>query len=292
MNNRNGGFQADMASLVTSLVMLFSFMLLPYISVSLGTTQGINISANMTGLQYFFLSESRNLTVTDTLISGIVAILPIFVVVLSGVALGNRSASRNIAFANMGIGIFEIFLLFFLLLRISSFIDGGLSVALATLSIGYWLMFLGAIVLILQVFVNRGGGLGRTPAMMDIPTSFNPPPHMPNVMPAPSPAAPMRPMGTPANAWLVNVQNQQSHQLMRGETRIGRSTQHNHIVINNPQVGRQQAIIREEGMHFVLYEAGSRQHVIVNGNPVQGRYVLNPNDQVTFGNVVLRFVRG
>lgn len=283
MNARNAGFYADIILLITGLVMLVAFMLLPYATIGTGLELLLSISAFSFNVYGFVL--------------GLSAFLPVAIVVSAAVSLGNSNLSRNLSFVQMAIGIFELFIQLFVIASANSILNlssapNSFSGTLALFSIGYWIMFLGAIFLILQVFVPRGNRLSM-PSM--IPMTLPPMPNMsPSApMPAPAPAPmPAHPMGIPANAWLVDVRSNQSYQLMRGETRIGRSVQENHIVLKSNQVSRRQAIIREEGMHFVLYEAGSRQRMMVNGNAVQGRCVLNPNDQITFGDVALRFVRG
>jgi len=91
-----------------------------------------------------------------------------------------------------------------------------------------------------------------------------------------------------ANAWLVEQYNgveAGTHQLLEGETRIGRKRDLNDVVIASPRVSRQQAIIRQQGNKFYIHEAGSEQMIYVNGRSVRGKLEIRHNDVIRFGHI-------
>jgi hypothetical protein len=68
---------------------------------------------------------------------------------------------------------------------------------------------------------------------------------------------------------------------------IGRAAD-NLVVIASPRASRHHAHIRREGAAFVLYDLGSANGTLVNGQRVQ-RAVLQPGDQIDIGDEVFRF---
>jgi len=60
------------------------------------------------------------------------------------------------------------------------------------------------------------------------------------------------------------------------------------VVIASPRASRHHAHIRREGAAFVLYDLGSANGTLVNGQRVQ-RAVLQPGDQIDIGDEVFRF---
>lgn len=68
---------------------------------------------------------------------------------------------------------------------------------------------------------------------------------------------------------------------------IGRAAD-NHIAIASPRASRHHAHIRREGAGFVLYDLGSANGTLVNGQRVQ-RAVLQPGDLIDIGDEVFRF---
>ena len=71
---------------------------------------------------------------------------------------------------------------------------------------------------------------------------------------------------------------------------IGRAAD-NLVVIASPRASRHHAHIRREGAAFVLYDLGSANGTLVNGQRVQ-RAVLQPGDQIDIGDEVFRFEAG
>ncbi len=68
---------------------------------------------------------------------------------------------------------------------------------------------------------------------------------------------------------------------------IGRAAD-NHIAVASPRASRRHAQIRREGAAFVLYDLGSANGTLVNGQRVQ-RAVLQPGDLIDIGDEVFRF---
>ncbi len=71
---------------------------------------------------------------------------------------------------------------------------------------------------------------------------------------------------------------------------IGRAAD-NAVVIASPRASRHHAHIRREGASFVLYDLGSANGTLVNGQRVQ-RAVLQPGDLIDIGDEVFRFEAG
>ncbi len=68
---------------------------------------------------------------------------------------------------------------------------------------------------------------------------------------------------------------------------IGRAT-NNLVVITSPRASRHHAYIQREGTVFVIYDLGSANGTLVNGQRVQ-RAVLQPGDLIEIGDEVFRF---
>jgi len=288
VNNKTNEYYANLTILVTGIMVLVSFLAFPYVDV-LGQTA--------TALQ---LITGMSLAGVTPLLVMVMPLVGLIAVISGGIALGNPSMNRTIAYVNFGAGIVLLLYLLYDLFQLAGITGGnaGVSVAMSVMGFGYWLMLLASFVLIGQIFVARQAGgsasVGVPPPLpgqqyMAQPTNM--PRQNPN--PAPPPIAPSAgPTQLLANAWLVNVQTQQSHQLAQGESRIGRSKSRNNVILGDTSVSREHAMIRQANGQFILYEVGARQPIFVNGQPVRGQHVLQPNDQVTMGNVHLRFVRG
>ena len=71
---------------------------------------------------------------------------------------------------------------------------------------------------------------------------------------------------------------------------IGRAAD-NAVVIASPRASRHHAHIRREGAAFVIYDLGSANGTLVNGQRVQ-RAVLQPGDLIDIGDEVFRFEAG
>lgn len=79
--------------------------------------------------------------------------------------------------------------------------------------------------------------------------------------------------------------------LNRAEVRIGRSSSANDIVLNDPTVSSQHAVIRLDGPMAFITDVGSSNGTYVNNRPIGGSaYQIQPGDQIQLGNVVLQVV--
>ncbi len=90
-------------------------------------------------------------------------------------------------------------------------------------------------------------------------------------------------------AWLVNDDGGASFQLNQGDTRLGRGTA-NDIILADPAVSREQALIREQDASFTLYDRASTYGTFVNGQRVAGPMLLRHGDVIRMGDLSLRLV--
>jgi hypothetical protein len=106
--------------------------------------------------------------------------------------------------------------------------------------------------------------------------------------PKPSPSRPQsqRPL---VNAWLVNEDTGQNHQLYEGDTRIGRGS-NNDLCFPDRSVSREHVLIREDKGHFFIRDIGSRSGTYVNQKRIDETYKLAHGDLVEIGDLRLRFV--
>lgn len=111
---------------------------------------------------------------------------------------------------------------------------------------------------------------------------YIPPPDMPAI---PLPAAKRK-----VQAWLAGADGK-SHQLSQHETTIGRSSQNDIYLSGDATVGRQHAKIMEQDGHFRLIDLGTKNHTRLNGHIIREPMLLEPDDEIQFGdNTVLHFV--
>jgi hypothetical protein len=298
MNNQNTGFYFDIGALIAGLIILVAFLALPYIGLSgIASVTPLQILsvANLAGAQTDLGFELWPIMMM--LIAGAALVTSI----AAGVALGKREYSRVVSYVIMACGAIILLIQLFFLFQLASdatlgATGGGLNMALAIMGFGYWLIFLCSIFLILQVFISRQAGFRTAPPVPPggMPPSFVPPVPAPRPQPSPAPVAsvaPPRPSRAFVNAWLVDLVTQQSYQLFQGETRVGRSRQRNDIVLEGETVSREHLIIRQEGQHFVAYATGTQVAPYINGIALQGKQVLNTNDEIVLGEKQLRFIR-
>lgn len=294
MNKQTVGFYVDIAMLVTGLIILVAFLAFPFIGLA-----GIGV----TPLQLVSLSNLANEQIGAT-----VTLLPVFMIVIAicalltsvsaAVALGKQELSRIVSYVVMAFGAVILLILLVFLFQIAAdplltSVGGGLSIALSVMGFGYWLIFLGSIFLIAQVFFGRTM-VNATPPM---PIGSPPPPVFVQQVAAPQAPAPQaapeqqRPSRPYVNAWLIDLETDHSFQLYQGETRVGRSRQRNDVILDSANVSREHLIIRQEGQHYVAYLTGSRVPPYINGQALQSKQVLNTNDEIVLGDKQLRFVR-
>ncbi len=126
------------------------------------------------------------------------------------------------------------------------------------------------------------------PAPVDpVPVHHPAPVRTPSVSPPVSPAPPAKP---PANAWLLDEGANRTHQLNQGDTRVGRGTRANDIVLSDRAVSREHILIREDHGHFTIYDRGAKTGTYVNGRRLEGPLMLAHDDLIEIGDTRLRFV--
>jgi pSer/pThr/pTyr-binding forkhead associated (FHA) protein len=103
----------------------------------------------------------------------------------------------------------------------------------------------------------------------------------------PHKAAPQRPL---ARAFLVSSLDNCRYNLFSGDTRIGRKASVNDVTLSHPTVGREHILIREQNGHYTLYDRGSSSGTFVNGKRLRGSILLENGDQITLGEVSLKFM--
>ena len=92
------------------------------------------------------------------------------------------------------------------------------------------------------------------------------------------------------HAWLVTSSGK-DYQLYEHETSIGRSQQNDIYLVGDNTVSRQHAKIIEQNGRFRLHDLGSKSYTRVNGHIVRGPVLLDPDDEIQFGDkTVVRFV--
>lgn len=102
--------------------------------------------------------------------------------------------------------------------------------------------------------------------------------------------APLPPSKRKVQAWLA-AENGKSYQLCEHETIIGRMATNDIYITGDNTVSRQHAKIIEQNGRFKLYDLGTKGLTRVNGRVVREPVLLEPDDEVRFGdNTTLRFV--
>ena len=105
-----------------------------------------------------------------------------------------------------------------------------------------------------------------------------------------TPVAPLPKSKRKVQAWLV-AENGKSYQLCERETVIGRQATNDIYITGDATVSRQHAKIIEQNGRFKLYDLGSKGLTRVNGRVVREPVLLEPDDEVRFGdNTTLRFL--
>jgi len=80
------------------------------------------------------------------------------------------------------------------------------------------------------------------------------------------------------------------YRLNLGSTTIGRSRS-NHICIDHPEVSGEHALIREEGGRFTLYDRGSANGTLLNGDLVRAPVMLEDGDEIGLGQAAVLIFR-
>jgi len=133
--------------------------------------------------------------------------------------------------------------------------------------------------------------LGQCPECTPVPPPVDPNwvPHIIPGPPRPPDLPPIHPQKPHANAWLV-TRDGKNYQLCIGETTIGRRST-NDIMLDEESVSREHAKIVEQNGRFRLYHVSTTTYTKINGNIVRQPTLLEPDDEVQFGEKVsLRFI--
>ena len=78
---------------------------------------------------------------------------------------------------------------------------------------------------------------------------------------------------------------------LRGETlRLGRAPD-NHIVVDDKLVSRSHALMRREGMQYILEDAGTRNGTFVNDRRIT-RHTLADGDSIRLGQTLFTYREG
>lgn len=124
-----------------------------------------------------------------------------------------------------------------------------------------------------------------------VPAGSQPIPRRPPVAPEPSRPAVAAPSKPKAQAWLAADQGR-TYQLNLGDTTIGRSSENDIQLSGDSTVGRTHAKVVEQNNHFKIHDLASANGTRVNGRLVRQPILLEPDDQVQFGdNTTVRFVK-
>jgi pSer/pThr/pTyr-binding forkhead associated (FHA) protein len=118
-----------------------------------------------------------------------------------------------------------------------------------------------------------------------------PQPHIDDEPPT-EPPRPVRPRAASrpkSAAWLVDMTTKRQHQLLTGETRLGRKKSANDVVLEDPTVGREHVRIQEVNGHFTLLDLGAQSGTYVNGRRLRGSQLLEDGDEITLGETLLKF---
>lgn len=170
------------------------------------------------------------------------------------------------------------------------------------LSASEWFLVVGVLGTVLSIAAAVGyavtyWGVTPEPEKPHYAAAPQAPPAQPAPRPAPRPAQPAPQAPPPpanvrrdeAGAWLVD-DNGRQYSLFVGDTRIGRRSQSNDIVLEDPTVSREQALIRDDHNVFKLYDRGSTTGTYVNDKRIREPVILYHGDVIEMGDVRLTFV--
>jgi adenylate cyclase len=87
---------------------------------------------------------------------------------------------------------------------------------------------------------------------------------------------------------IIDSETGRSHEidLTRDETRIGRSLDHNDVVLDDAQVSRQHALIKRSGQSLTLVDSGSANGTFVGGQRIK-EHLLKDGDSFSIGKYTL-----
>lgn len=201
------------------------------------------------------------------------------------------SANRNIKAAG-----WRLATLFPIILLVPTFLYKFSAPNTFTPRASEWFLVVG----VLGVMISIASAIGYAVSYWGVtPSPVEESPVIPPPVTPPSPSyeqptqvhpRPVRPRREVAPAWLLEEGTGRQYQLYRGDTRIGRKKGLNDIVLDNPTVSREHALIREESGVFTLYDRGSKAGTYVNGRRLYRPVILYHGDVIQMGEVQLTFV--
>ena len=98
-------------------------------------------------------------------------------------------------------------------------------------------------------------------------------------------------MNNQLNAWLTNTRTQQAYRLVKPDTRIGRSPENHIVIVDDPSMSRQHAMIRYQNGVFTLIPLMARMPIQVNEHLVTAPVQLFHNNLILLGQTQIRFLR-
>ncbi|MFY9222599.1 MAG: FHA domain-containing protein, partial [Blastocatellia bacterium] len=78
------------------------------------------------------------------------------------------------------------------------------------------------------------------------------------------------------------------YEIVKPETKIGRSPQSNDIVLIDVQISREHATINRKGEYFFLNDLQSANGCFVNGNRISGEHLISAEDILQIGKYLLK----
>lgn len=313
---------ADMVTLVTGIIMLLTYLLLPFFIIDQTSLQALEIPGRIAGDSSLTLN-------TGVWEIALFMIMVMLIISISSTlfALTQPHYSLVISWLNIVYGAATLmFLLLFLFQYVTS--SGNSHSLFAPTHIGYWTLLTGTVVLIGQAGVRRQPVLppgyapqppatdGRFRAGMLAPvaidTATNNVPmysshHRELMARTPADVTPWQPfeyafqsVQHPQPAWRPATGSvprlvEQAHNFVyvlehSDSTRIGRKSHINDFVIHDKSVSRQHAVLFTRGGQFYIRRMSTAAPLLVNDIPVQDEHPVQPNDTITVGNIRLQFI--
>ncbi|MGB0389389.1 MAG: FHA domain-containing protein, partial [Ardenticatenaceae bacterium] len=93
-------------------------------------------------------------------------------------------------------------------------------------------------------------------------------------------------------AYLAEVEGQRpghTHRISSQRVSIGRDPR-SQIQLHDRSVGRQQAVILQQGDQFFLHDMAASNPTLLNGQQVVGRTLLHDRDMIELGTTKLQFI--
>lgn len=97
-------------------------------------------------------------------------------------------------------------------------------------------------------------------------------------------------MTTHLNAWLIHTRSQQAHPLIHRDTTVGRLPDNHIVILDDPSVSRQHAMIRYESNVFTLIPLMAKTPMRLNDYMVTAPVQLFHNDALLIGQTQFQFL--